>query len=251
MSLTPLQKATFRSHTHTTDQLVDPATGEVAVIVGISDEELAAALAALDLTPEVINNFVSNDTFVTELTESNTYVTNFLTELTELTEITQNTTYITNLITQIVAQINGKKGIASELATLDSGGHHTSSEIPTAVKTRAIEFVIDGGGSTITTGVKGDIEVPYACTITAARLLADQSGSIVVNVWKDTYANFAPTAGDKITASAPPTISSASKSQDTTLTGWTTSISAGDILRFNVDSVTTIQRVTVSLTVTV
>ena len=121
----------------------------------------------------------------------------------------------------------------------------------THTTTRAIEFIIDGGGATITTGVKGDLEIPYAATITAARLFADQSGSIVVNVWKDTYANFAPTVADKITASAPPTISSASKSQDTTLTGWTTSISAGDILRFNVDSVTTIQRVTLSLTVTI
>jgi hypothetical protein len=34
------------------------------------------------------------------------------------------------------------------------------------------------------------------------------------------------------------------------LTGWTTSISAGDVLRFNVDSVTTCTRVTLSLLVT-
>lgn len=112
-----------------------------------------------------------------------------------------------------------------------------------------ITFVIDGGGSAITTGVKGDLEIPFGCTIVAATLLADQSGSIVVNVWKDTYANYPPTVADKITASAPPTISTATKSQDTTLTGWTTSITAGDTLRFNVDSVTTIQRVTLSLKV--
>lgn len=113
-----------------------------------------------------------------------------------------------------------------------------------------ITFIIDGGGSTITTGIKGDLEIPFACTITAATLLADQSGSIVVNIWKDTYANYPPTVANKITASAPPTISSAVKSQDTTLTGWITSISAGNTLRFNVDSVTTIQRVTLSLKVT-
>ena len=116
---------------------------------------------------------------------------------------------------------------------------------------RNISFVIDGGGVAIVTGVKGDIEIPFACTITAVRLLADQSGSIVVNIWKDTYANFPPVVGDKITASAPPTISGATKSEDTTLTGWTTAVAAGDILRFNVDSAATITRVTVSLTVTV
>jgi hypothetical protein len=114
--------------------------------------------------------------------------------------------------------------------------------------TTAIVFVLDGGGSVLTTGVKGDVEIPFACTITAARLLADQSGSIVVDIWKDTYANFPPTDADSITSSAPPTISSATKAEDTTLTGWTTSITAGNILRFNVDSATTVTRVTVSLT---
>lgn len=113
-----------------------------------------------------------------------------------------------------------------------------------------ISFVIDGGGSTITTGIKGDLEIPFACTITRATALADQSGSIVVDVWKDTYANYPPVDADSITASAPVTITTATKSQDSTLTGWTTSIAAGDTLRFNVDSVTTCQRCLVSLRVT-
>lgn len=67
---------------------------------------------------------------------------------------------------------------------------------------------------------------------------------------KDTYANYPPVDADSITASAPVTISSATKSQDSTLTGWTTSISAGDVLGFNVDSITTCQRVTIALKVT-
>jgi hypothetical protein len=117
-------------------------------------------------------------------------------------------------------------------------------------KIATLTFVIDGGGSTITTGVKGFLEIPFACTITRATALADQSGSIVVDVWKDTYANYPPTDADSITASAPPTISSAAKSQDATLSGWTTSVAAGDVLAFNVDSATSIQRVTISLRVT-
>jgi len=114
-------------------------------------------------------------------------------------------------------------------------------------KTGTIQVIIDGGGSVITTGIKGDIEIPIACTITAATLLLDQSGSIVIDIWKDTYANFPPTDADSITAAAPPTVSTATKSQDTTLTGWTTSITAGDVLRFNVDSITTATRATLSL----
>ena len=113
----------------------------------------------------------------------------------------------------------------------------------------AIEFIIDGGGAVITTGEKGHIEIPFDSTITQVALLADQSGSIVVDIWKDTYANYAPTNADTIVASAKPTITTAQKSQDLTLTGWTTTIAAGDILAFNVDSCTTITRVTVALTV--
>lgn len=113
-----------------------------------------------------------------------------------------------------------------------------------------LTFVIDGGGSAITTGIKGDLEVPFACTITRATALADQTGSIVVDIWKDTYANYPPVDADSITASAPVTISSTNKAQDATLTGWNTAIAAGDTLRFNVDSITTLTRVTISLRVT-
>lgn len=113
----------------------------------------------------------------------------------------------------------------------------------------SITFIIDGGGAAITTGQKGHLEIPFACTIQQVTMMADQSGSIVVDIWKDTYANFPPTDIDSITSTTPPTISAAQKSQDSTLTGWTTSIAAGDILAFNVDSAATITRVTISLKV--
>jgi hypothetical protein len=137
---------------------------------------------------------------------------------------------------------NGDALVLSFTRTGDAG--------PISAVTSALECVIDGGGAVITTGVKGDLEVPFNCTINSARMFADQSGSIVVNVWKDTYANFPPVVGDKITASAPPTITADDQSQDSTLTGWTTTLSAGDVLRFNVDSVSSITRVTLSLRVT-
>lgn len=114
-------------------------------------------------------------------------------------------------------------------------------------RTGSVTMTIDGGGATITTGNKKYIRVPYAGTITQVTTLADQSCSIVVDIWKDTYANYPPTDLDSITASAPPTITAALKSQDATLTGWTTSVAAGDILGFNVDSVTSCTWVTVQL----
>lgn len=138
-------------------------------------------------------------------------------------------------------------------ATGSTGAGATGATGPSMV-VAGLQFIIDGGGAVLTTGVKGYMQVDFAGTITQATLLADQSGSVVVNIWKCTYSQFDaggthPVVGDKITASAPPTISGATKSQDATLSGWTTSFAAGDIFAFSVDSVTTIQRVTVDLKV--
>ena len=80
-------------------------------------------------------------------------------------------------------------------------------------------------------------------TVTGWTITSDQTGSIVVDLWKDTYANFPPTVADTITGTEKPTLSSASKNQDNALTTWTTTINNGDIIRFNVDSVSTVQRV--------
>lgn len=130
------------------------------------------------------------------------------------------------------------------LLPFSSAGGGSSEEI----ENRGIS--INGGGGTITTGIKGDLTFAYACTINSVSLLADQSGSIVIDIWKDTYANFPPTDADTITSATPPTITTAIKSEDTTLSGWTTSVSVGDILRFNVDSCTDITRCTLTLKVT-
>lgn len=111
----------------------------------------------------------------------------------------------------------------------------------------SIALIIDGGGSAISTGIKADVIVPFACTIVNVTLLADQSGSIVIDIWKDVYGSYPPTVADTITASAKPTITTAVKSQDSTLTGWTTAVAKEATLRFNVDSCTTIERVLVHL----
>lgn len=118
----------------------------------------------------------------------------------------------------------------------------------------AIEVVIDGGGSEIATGVKPYITVPFDCYVEEASLEVDQSGSIVIDIWKCSYSDFDagsthPVDGDSITASAPPTIAAATKTKDTTLTGWTRQLTKGDILAPNVDSVTTCEFATLVLKV--
>jgi len=109
-------------------------------------------------------------------------------------------------------------------------------------------ITIDGGGSAITTGNKGYLTTPYGGTITGWRIISDQSGSCVVDVWKT--ANAIPTSSNTITGTEKPTLSSQQLNTNTALTTWTSSVSPGDIFAFNVDSTTTVTRVNVSIYIT-
>jgi len=107
-----------------------------------------------------------------------------------------------------------------------------------------INFVIDGGGSTITTGIKGTITIDFNCEVLEWAVTADQSGDIVVDVNRSTFAGYPTTAS--IAGTELPTIITSTKGEDRTITTWST-INTGDVLEFEVDSITTIQRVTVSI----
>lgn len=136
-----------------------------------------------------------------------------------------------------------------------SDGTNWDSYAPAgATGTREIIFTVGNGTDVITTGYKGAVRIMYGCTILSATLASidpsTTSGSIVIDIWKDTHANFPPTNADSITAAAPPTITTDTDSEDTTLTGWTTTITAGDWLGFNVDSVTSMKKVMLVLKVT-
>jgi len=107
-----------------------------------------------------------------------------------------------------------------------------------------INFIIDGGGSTITTGIKGHVIVDFDCEVLEWAVVADQLGSVVVDVNRATFANY-PTTGS-IAGTELPTISTSTKGEDRTLTTWS-DIDDGDVLEFEVDSITTCERVTVAL----
>ena len=107
-------------------------------------------------------------------------------------------------------------------------------------------FTIDGGGSVPATGNGiGFLEVPCNCTVKRWTLTADQSGSAVIDVTKSTYAGFPPSSS--IAGTDKPTLSSAQKNQSSALTGWTTTWTAGDYIGFNLSSVTTCQRLQLSI----
>lgn len=173
----------------------------------------------------------------------------------------------TPAITQLTGDVTAGPGSGSQAATLAASGvaaatYGDATHVAqvtfdakgraTAAAAVAITFpaqttrymtvglVIDGAGSTISTGIKGYVRFPSAGTIVSATLLSIDSapiaGSIVIDIWKDTLANWPPTVADTITASAKPTLSTATSYEDTTLTGWTTAVAAGDVFGFKVDS---------------
>jgi len=116
-----------------------------------------------------------------------------------------------------------------------------------------IQFTIDGGGTGISSGMKGYILVPFACTIQSATLMADVSTTSVVDIYACSEATYAPpthpAVGDKITASDPPTLTAAQIEQDTTLTAWTLGIAANTVLGFNVTSNNNATLLTIALKV--
>lgn len=103
------------------------------------------------------------------------------------------------------------------------------------------------GGAAVSTGVHCDMYIPYGIYLAGWTILPDQSGSIVFDIWKDTYAAGPPTIADTITASDKPTLTTTTKAQGTALTGWTKYIPEGSWLRLNVDSCTSCTFVTLTL----
>lgn len=102
----------------------------------------------------------------------------------------------------------------------------------------------DAAGDVITTGVKTYLRVPYACTIAAWSIISDVVGSIVVDVWKSSWAAAKPTVANTIAGTEKPTLAAQEKNQDLVLSSWTPDLNAGDVLALKVDSCSGIHQAT-------
>ena len=106
-------------------------------------------------------------------------------------------------------------------------------------------WTLDGGGSVLSTATSSALKVDKACTIREALLDADQSGSLTVTVEKATYTTGTPSWS---TISSSFLLSSARSLKDTTLTSWTKSLAADDLIRINITGTpATITKATVLL----
>lgn len=145
--------------------------------------------------------------------------------------------------------LSANRTLAITLADATHDGYLSQTDWATfngILAERSVTF--DGGGAVLTAGTKVRLRIPYAGTIQRVTMLADQSGSAVVDIKKVAYGSYTGAgSGTSIVASAPPTITTAVKSQDATMTGWTLTVAANDVLEFSITSATTIQQLEVSL----
>lgn len=162
---------------------------------------------------------------------------------------------IQNLATdRLLGRDTAASGVAEEL-TVTSGIEFTGSvgiQVTPNVRYRTIKFIFDGGSTTPTVGSGLPIGVDFTGVIVEAHIFGQNAaGSAVVDIWKTTYAGAPPVLANTIVAAAPPTLTATNKNKDTTLTGWTIAITAGDVLKANLNSVSLHTWVTVELKVLV
>ena len=120
------------------------------------------------------------------------------------------------------------------------GTAHTQTE-------EIIGVHVDNGSSVLTTGTKGHRVLPYDCEVTEWTVTSANTGDIDWDVNWTSYANF-PSGLTSVAGSDLPNIpASGDKNQDTSV-GWsTTTFNAGDILQFEIDSVTTLTNCNLAL----
>lgn len=124
----------------------------------------------------------------------------------------------------------------------------TTSNLPVNIISRTTGTTFDGQGTTPGAVIKPGKQVPYSGTITKYCIYSDISGSAVIDIWKTN--NAVPTIANTITASVLPTLSSQQYVCSSTLTGWTTSVSANDQFWYSLNSATTLTSVTIELFIT-
>ena len=111
--------------------------------------------------------------------------------------------------------------------------------------TRTVNYVIDSGSLPMQVGDKGKLTIDVTGVIENIRVLSDQTGDIVFDISKCSFADYpnftSMTAGQRVQ------LTNSNKYFDDVLNNWTTTINAGDILNFNVVSVNNIRRLLITL----
>jgi hypothetical protein len=101
----------------------------------------------------------------------------------------------------------------------------------------------------LTAGRKKAYRLTRGGTISKWTLVGDATGSAVVNIRKCAFGSF-PGSLASIVAAAKPTMSAARVAESAVLTGWTTGLTGGDMIEFELESCSGLASLTIELTVT-
>lgn len=146
------------------------------------------------------------------------------------------------------ATLQGVITAGNGISVTNGSGIVTIANTQTSVtgSTTTISLTIDGQGSAIVAGSTRSITVPFQCVISSWSVTADASGSLAVHVSSSTFGNY-PTITNMTGAGNGPSLSSQSK-RGAAVSGWTqTTIDAGSVISFVVDSASTIKWATIVL----
>lgn len=150
-------------------------------------------------------------------------------------------THVIGDVTSLQASLDGKASTVHTHIIGDVTG------LQAALDAKAAAAFSTGIGATLIAevGQTVDIYIPFAINLTGWTVVGDVSGSIEIGVELATYAGYPTTT--TIYGSEKPTLSSAQKNQDNTLSTWTTAVPAGSIIRFAVETAATLTKATIVL----
>ncbi len=166
--------------------------------------------------------------------------------------INDNETIVTTITMNGVAMASTATNIATSVTNFNNNLSAADTTVQLALdtldnitKTAAIAVSFTNNASILSTYTSVSLSVPYSCTVTEWDVFSANTGNFIADIKKSTYAGYPPTIS--IAGSDKPTLASQSKNTSTALTGWTTTLTSGDVLKFGIDSVTVSGTVTVQL----
>lgn len=112
----------------------------------------------------------------------------------------------------------------------------------------AFDPILDSGDIGLVPGLKVQLEVPARMRLQQWTLFAEETGSIVIDIWRAPFAMLPLTLADSITGATPPTLVTSQFARSNDLAGWDIDLAPGDILGFSILSVSGIARIKLSLT---
>jgi len=145
------------------------------------------------------------------------------------------------------------KGVANGYAPLDANAKVPATHIADNLRIATIGLTVGDGVNVITTGFKGAIPVPFSGTVVEWMVVSTDAnpptgGSIQIDILKSPFVDY-PSMSSMVGTGTKPNITNSTKGRGTTTDWTTTAINEGDVVGFNVTSVTGLKRITIVLKV--